>query len=83
MDSSNKKPKVQQHNLKGIKMIDGELHVPISEVIKLCKRFSLYRVKDLADVIERAWIELKINKVKQKDIPVIDTKKSFLGRLFD
>jgi len=83
MDSSNKKPIVHSHHLSGVKVIDGEFYVPILQVIRFCKRFALYKAKDLAMVIERALIELKTNKVKQKDIPVIDTKKSFLGRLFD
>ena len=83
MDSSNKKSNVHSHNLRGIKMIDGEFYVPLFQIVKFCKRFALYKAKDLAVVIEQALNELKTNKVKQKDIPILSTKKSFLGRMFD
>ena len=83
MDLSNNSSRKHRHDLVGVKSIDGVFYVSLSEIVRFCKRFALYRGKELASVIERSLNELEINKAKQMDIPIIDTKKSFLGRLFD
>jgi hypothetical protein len=83
MDESNNRPTKHQHNLLGAKKIDGKYHVPIEEVVRFLKRFALYRGKELATVMEKSMHDLTVNPVKQKGIPEIDTKKSFLKRLFD
>ena len=51
-------PKVD-HHIKKCLLQNGEIYVPLAEMIKMCKKFSSFYLKDFAPFLEEAEREAK------------------------
>lgn len=68
----------ENYALKGIKNIDGILHIPLIEIVTLCRLFPRITGVQLQELVTSAHKTLQQNEELKKKIPVIETKKKSL-----
>jgi hypothetical protein len=71
--------------LRGVKDIDGELHIPIFEIINFCRYFPKLTTEQLSSLLDKSMEELKANESILREVPKLQTtgqKRSFIEKWF-
>lgn len=68
----------ENYTLKGVKEIDGVLHIPLIEIVTLCRLYPKITGEQLQTLINLAYKNLQGNEELKKKIPVVGTKKKSL-----
>ena len=71
--------------LRGVKYVDGELHIPIFEIVNFCRYFPKLTTEQFRSLLERSVEELKGNESKSQVVPKLSVKgqkKSFVEKWF-
>jgi len=68
----------EHYVLKGIKNIDKVLHIPIIEIMTLCRLYPKITGEQLQLLILTAYKDLQQNEELKKSVPSIETKKKSL-----
>lgn len=69
--------------LKGVKKVDGVFHIPLMEILTLCRKYPKITGEQINALVGAGFKSLQEDVEKMKLIPVIETKKqSFIAKLF-
>lgn len=79
----------EDYTLKGIKKIDGVFHIPLIELLTLCRKYPKITGEQINALIGEGYKRLEKDVERMKSIPVIETtkqettkKQSIIAKLF-
>jgi len=72
------------HPINGCILLNNIVYIPLNEIVKLLKKFSLYNGKHFALLLEEAEKQLLQDQAKVKELEKkqIDQPKSFFAKVF-
>lgn len=73
----------EDYTLKGIKKVDGIYHVPLIEILTLCRKYPKITGEQINTLIGEGFKKLERDVERMKKIPIFETKKqSIIAKLF-